>query len=365
MRSTLKHLSAVCAGTLLLACADLGHRMPAAASAALPGTADDVYVRGRQQHLAQRFDAAIQSYRAALDADPAHVNARNGLAALHAEQGEFAKAILIWQELTNGAASAGGPRTAFLFSNLGYAYFLNGEYENALAALEKACLLDPLNHRAWQHLGSALQKLGQDERAQLMYKQAAALRQHDFKADYAVAQRAGVAPIDNAVQAPERRAQEWAKTDVRETAIGIYEVRRVERPAAIASNLPQAQAKAQAQASVSRDTAMLEIRNGNGVTGMARALARTMDDDSLRVVRLSNEKGFAVQRTRVEYQPAFRDAAARLAERFGAATVLAVDDRKSADVRLVIGHDLIRAKVAVRPPARPALAAKVGANPAS
>ncbi|HZV66700.1 MAG TPA: LytR C-terminal domain-containing protein, partial [Telluria sp.] len=263
--------------------------------------------------------------------DPAHLNARNGLATLHAEQGEFSQAIAIWRDLTAGAAP--GPAAAFLFSNLGYAHFLNGEYEQALAALEKACLLDPLNHRAWQHLGSALARLGQDERAQLMLRQASALRQHDFKADYAIAPRAGLAAIDSAVT---------AHTEVRATASGMFELHNVR-----AAPLPLVLA--------APDAILLEIRNGNGVTGMARSLARSMDDPGLRVVRLSNQKGFGVQQTRIEYQPAFRAAAERLAERFGAATVVQANTR-TADMRLVIGRDLIRAKpvLALKPGPREA-----------
>lgn len=332
MRTVVKHLSALCAGTLLFACADLGQRgaPPQASLPAAPANPDDSYQSARSEHLARRFDAALASYRSALRADPAHLNARNGLATLYAEQGEFGKAIAIWQELAAGAAP--GPATAFLFSNLGYAHFLNGDYDKALAALEKACLLDPLNDRSWQHLGSALAKLGQDGRAQLMFRQAGALREHDFKADYAIAPRAGVPAIDSAVM---------AQTEVRETASGIFELRRV--PAA---STPPAQPAPLVQAVLRGAATMLEIRNGNGVTGMARALARKMGDDSLRVVRLSNQKGFGVRQTRIEYQPAFREAAERLAERFGSATVLAVDNCKSVDMRLVIGRDLIHAKPA-------------------
>ena len=342
MRTALKHLSVLCAGTLLLACAGVGQRSAPPSQAALraaPADADQAYQQARAEHLAGRFDAARQAYRRALAADPAHRNARNGLATLHAEQGEFTQAIAIWRELT--ASAAPGPASAFLFSNLGYAHFLNGEYEQALAALEKACLLDPLNHRAWQHLGSALAKLGQDERAQLMLRQASTLQEHDFKADYAIAPRAGLAAIDSAVT---------AHTEVRETASGMFELHIV-RPAPLpAFPLPLV------QAAPAQEATLLEIRNGNGVTGMARSLARSMGDPSLRVVRLSNQKGFGVRQTRIEYQPAFREAAERLAERFGAATVVEVANCKSADMRLVIGRDLIHAKpvLALKPGPRDA-----------
>ncbi len=371
MRTTLKYLSVCCAACTLLACADTGKRAaPEPAAAAAFGSADDAYLVGRSQHMAMHYDDAIASYQAALQLMPQHVNARNGLATLYAERGEFDKAIPLWQALTATAAEQAGPESAFLFSNLGYAQFLVGDYENALAALEKACVLDPLNARAWEHLGSALDKLGQHERAQLMYKQSAALQAHDFKADYALAPKAGVAAIDSAVQANAGDDAQYATTKVQQTGSGMFVMRRIPAhrhahgtilaaaapvapvvvptlPASVPAPLPAALPAGTA--------ALVEIRNGNGVTGMARSLAGTMDDGQLRVVRLTNQKGFGVKRTRVEYQPEFREAAERLAERFGAAKVVPVAKVGRADVRLVIGHDL----VGKRP-----VAAALAANPA-
>lgn len=357
MNTQLKRLAALCAGSLLLACADLGQHLPGAAAPMVPAvSANDAYIIGRDQYMARRYEAAIASYETALRVDPLHVNARNGLATLYAERGEFAKAIPIWEQLTREASAKPGPETAFLFSNLGYAHFLNGEFDNALSALEKACLLDPLNHRAWKHLGSALEKLGQHERAQMMYKQASALQGHDFKTDYAIAPRAGVTAIDNAVQAADRTQQEWASTEVRQGANGMFELRRVPartRASAPALLPPGEPVKLAVAPPVPMDKVQLEIRNGNGVTGMAKALSRKMDSASLRVVRLTNQKGFNVRQTRVEYQSPFREAAERLAERFGNAKVVQVNNCRPADLRLIIGRDLATGKIALRPIVQP------------
>ena len=337
MRTHLKRLSALCAGTLLLACANMGQRLPAAPTLA----ADEAYLIGRTAHLAGRYAQALSSYQSALLADPEHVNARNGLATLHAEQGALQEAIPLWRTLT---AAAKGPESAFLFSNLGYAHLLNGDYDSALAALEQACLLDPLSHKSWQHLGRALDKVGQHERAEQMYRQAAALQAHDFKADYAALGRPAIRAIDKAVQAGGEGREAWAATELRQGASGVYELHRLgpvkapPLPAAPLAPLPEAASRA-----------MLEIRNGNGVRGMAKSLSRRMDGNSLRVVKLSNDKGFKVLQTRVEYQGAFRDAARRLAGRFEHASVVEVSGTKTTDLRLVIGRDLARGKLALRP----------------
>ncbi|UUZ56773.1 tetratricopeptide repeat protein [Massilia sp. H-1] len=141
---------------------------------------------------------ARADYDEALRALPGHVNARNGLAVLAAEQGDLDAAIGHWQALT---ANGTGVDSAFLLSNLGYAYYLRGDLALALATLENACLQDPLNYRAWHHLGNVLGNLGQTARAAAMHRQAMALRGHDFKSDYAVAPGASLPAIENAVRA--------------------------------------------------------------------------------------------------------------------------------------------------------------------
>lgn len=343
----LKKISVLCAGALLLACADVARQ---------PGThpgpdAESAYGQGRTHHLAGRYDEAIQAYRAALALDPRHVRARNALAAAFARQGDFAQAIPIWRELTRDTTLASGPGSAYLFANLGYAYLLGGDYQEAVAALEKACLLDPLNDRAWQNLGETLRRLGQDERAELMLRQASALREHDFRSDYAAAGGSAVAAIQAAVQAP-RPDPEWAETQVLTGADGSLTLRRIPSLRALAQELPAGLPPSPPpRPRGNLEPVLLEIRNGNGVTGMARALSRQVAGDGLRVTRLSNEQGFNVRRTRIEHGLAYRDAAERLAARFDGVALVQVDSTKPADLRLVIGQDLARGKIALRPAA--------------
>ena len=344
MRSTLKHFSVVGMAVTLLACADNSSRLaPAAVVAPRFASADDAYLVARSQHMALRFEDALRSYQSALRMMPTHVNARNGLATLYAERAEFDKAVPLWQALTATLGDQAGTEDAFLFSNLGYALFLKGDFGSALTALEKACVLDPLNHRAWDHLGSALDKLGQPERAQQMYRQAAALRQHDFKDDYAVAPTSGVAAIDNAIAAWDRD-DAWARTQVEANGSGLFVLRRI--PARARAPHAASTVAGRMKPVLAATTVRLEIRNGNGVTGMARSLASTVRESGMQVVRLSNQKGFGVKETRVEYQPDFREAADRLAARFGAANVVAVPQVGRAEVRLVIGRDLVEHKPA-------------------
>lgn len=329
MQPILKRLSLLAAGALLLACAGTTLRLPAGAAL----DAEHAYLVGRTHHLERRPEQALRYYQAALQAAPTHVDARNGLAALYAEQGELEQAIGLWEGLT---ANASGPESAYMVSNLGYAYFLRGDLAAAQASLEKACLLDPLNYRAWHHLGNVLGKAGDHQRAEAMYRQAAALLGHDFKADYALAPRANLAAIESALKAVSEKSDErWAQTEVRQTDGGVFILRRIEADGEVRL------------AAAPSSRAMLEIRNGNGVGGMARKLARTMNEGSTRVVRLSNHKGYGVKVSRVEYSIAFKGTAQRLAARVGATRLVQVESVDGADIRLVIGRDMIRQAVPV------------------
>ncbi len=351
-RRILKKISVLCAGALLLACANVARQPPSV----LATEADRAYDLGRQHHLAGRYDDATAAYRSALAATPRHVRARNALAAAFARQGDFAQAIPIWRVLTDELAPGTGPDGAYLFANLGYAYLLGGDLQHAVAALEKACLLDPLDHRAWNNLGESLRRLGQGERAALMFRQADALRNHDFRGDYTAAGGTAVAAIEAAVASPARPDTGWAATEIRTAADGTLELLRVPAQGALAQRAPVPQPAPPAPRA-RLDLVLLEIRNGNGVTGMARALSRQVVDDGFQVTRLSNEKGFQVRRTRIEHHADFRAAAERLAQRLGGrqpgrvdpVQIVQVDNCKPSDLRLVLGQDLARGQLVLRP----------------
>lgn len=355
-RRVVKKISVLCAAALLLACADVT-RQPDAAPAA---DAERAYDQGRQHHVAGRYDQAITAYRTVLASAPRHVRARNALAAAFARQGDFAQAIPIWRALTDELTPGTGPDGAYLFANLGYAYLLGGDFQNAVAALEKACVLDPLDHRAWNNLGESLRRLGHDQRAALMFRQAATLREHDFRGDYAMAGGTAVAAIEAAVARPARPDTGWAATEVRTAADGTLELLRVPAQSALAQRAPVPAPIPTAPRS-RLDFVLLEIRNGNGVTGMARALSRKMANDGLQVTRLSNEKGFQVRHTRIEHHADYRAAAERLAQRLGdrqtgrfdPVQIVQVDNCKPTDLRLVLGQDLARGQLVLRPALQP------------
>lgn len=343
MQNTVNYLAAACASLLLLACA--GSSKPQAAAPFLllsQQMADGHYVLGRNQQAAQQHAEALASYQHALRIDPDHINARNGLATLYAAERDYGKAIALWQSLTSRSAPT--PDMAFLFGNLGYAYFLNGDDERALTALEKACVLDPLNGLAWQHLGSVLKKIGQSERAALMFGQARMLQTRAAKATIVIAPQSA----RNGTRWPMQASSDWIDamphTQV-EASGGMLQVRRVAARAIEASTgvqLPPQNGVTRAALSAPdfSPALRLEIRNGNGIKGMAAALASTVDGDRLQVIRLLNQSNFLVARTRVEYRHGQERAARILAARLGPLVLAVPASLDGVDVCVILGHDL-------------------------
>jgi tetratricopeptide (TPR) repeat protein len=321
MQRPVQRFGLLCGACMLLACAAVRHAPPMSMPLA-PIGADEAYLMGRQHQLARSSADAVRLYRQALLADPQHINARNGLATALAEQGDFSGAVVIWQDLIAQLQGDAGPGAAYLFSNLGYAYFLAGQYAAAQQAQERACLLDPANPHAWQRLANTLDRAGDAQRALRIQRQALALLTHDLQRDAALA--GADVPDDG-----------WARVTLTAGADGLLTLQRTgAQTAGVGTPAPE--------------TASLEISNGNGVPGMARAVAARVRDPALRLVRLTNADGFGVRRTRIEYQPALRAIAARLAQQVQPDAVL-VEAPGSArtGLRLVLGHNATKPGAAI------------------
>lgn len=226
--------------------------------------------------------------------------------------------------------------------------------QDAITTLERACLLDPMNAANWARLATALEADGQRERATRFYQQAATLSAHDARRDYALlagAAAGAAAPAALSVSVP-AAADAYAgmpRTQVQQIGAAMVQVVRVEAPAlaahvapAGASSLAAATATA-ASSAAPADPVRLEISNGNGVTGAAASLARTLDLDGVTTVRLTNARPFTVPRTRIEYPHAQRALAEALSHRLDIPLKVRRDTAPR-DVRIVLGHDSGRPK---------------------
>jgi hypothetical protein len=186
--------------------------------------------------------------------------------------------------------------------------------DDKITPLEQACMRDPLDAARWEQLAEALAIAGQRERAASMYLQAASLRAHDARQDYATLKQAR----DEAV------GEAMPRTQVRRLGPALVEVLRISGSAGEPA-VP--------------DLVRLEISNGNGITGAAARLARSLDVDGLKTVRLSNVKPFVVPNSRIEYQRDQQKMAQALSQRLKLPLQQRRDGVAYADMRIVLGHD--------------------------
>jgi hypothetical protein len=216
--------------------------------------------------------------------------------------------------------------------------------DQVITSLERACLSDPLDPAKWEGLAAALESDGQRDRALRMYEQAATLRAHDVRRDYALLR------VNGAVaRAPDPELPSTLpRTEVRKLGAALVEVLRVPAtmiaapsPMAPSPAAPAGPAPMPAPAPV-LVMVRLEISNGNGVTGAAARLARSLSVEGLKTVRLTNVKNFDVPLSRIEYRQEQQQMAESLSERLGLPLKAKQETSPRADVRIVLGHDATR-----------------------
>lgn len=222
--------------------------------------------------------------------------------------------------------------------------------ERLITSLERACLANPLDAAAWEALAAALEADGQRERARTMGAQAATLRAHDVRRDYALLRERALAASGGAVDNDMSSAM--PRTQVRRIGAAMVEVTRV-APAAPPSAAPRSAPMAAGTPAGGTPTdappvpaappmpalVRLEISNGNGVTGAAARLARALDGEGWKSVRLTNVGRFDVARSRIEYRRGQLSMAESLSDRLGLPLTAQSDPSARADMRIVLGHD--------------------------
>ena len=165
MKNNLKLLSLIFAAGALASCSTA--QKTAKVDTPLPTrisynneTAENQYKLGRHFQNTQRLDEAFVAYQKSLILNPNNTQASIALAVLYAERGHYQISISELKELT-----AKSPDDASLYNNLGYVYYLNGNYNEAVATLDKAIAIDHNNVHALNNMAAALNKLGKADRA--------------------------------------------------------------------------------------------------------------------------------------------------------------------------------------------------------
>jgi Flp pilus assembly protein TadD len=107
------------------------------------------YRLGKYHQERGQLSLAMGAYAQSLALDAGQLDARNAVAAIDAQQGRLADARDALQRL-----AADYPGEAQPLNNLGYVYYLMGDYPAAIATLQRAVAMDP-NGRAYYNLVQA------------------------------------------------------------------------------------------------------------------------------------------------------------------------------------------------------------------
>jgi tetratricopeptide (TPR) repeat protein len=282
------------------------------------------YRLGRYHQDAGDLGLALTAYTYAIAREPKAPEPRIAAAAIHAQQGRLAqaKAMLL-------AVCTDYPALAQPLNNLGYVYYLEGDYEAATQAFRGALTRDPGSERARNNLRLA---------------EGAGVRGAAALATIAPLP-APVAPPTAAQPAP-AAAQVVADSGMKlvRTAPNVYELRAA--PAVVAA-APPIQA-----ALPSRALAQFEITNGNGADGLARRFHAALALRGIVATRLTNLTPFGQATTRIEFAPGQEAAARRLQAALGGKPPLQQANRAvvPGGMRLVLGKD---ANLALAQAARP------------
>lgn len=305
------------------------------------GSAEAWYTLGRHLQRSGRLDESAKAYRRALEVDPDYMEAKNGLAAVTAGNGDIDQAIAILEEL-----SSTRPGQAHVLANLGYARSLKGQYLDARIALEQAAALDPDNKSIRAKLDAVLVAMGEAPA-------------------HATKEAATEVPVTVALA--DGRAEEV----IVPLSPGIYELRQqgvIAVPAPVLEEVRVAEAGHQAtellvagtasgsagveggpqvivpvsggsEASSQRTGERVALINGNGVTGLARSLRALISND-WKVVRVLNHDSYTVRATRIEYAKSHYAAARQLANDLGVdAQLRPKSGTDDIHLRVVLGHD--------------------------
>ncbi|ABE44474.1 LytR C-terminal domain-containing protein [Polaromonas sp. JS666] len=373
-------------------------------------TAATYYQLGKYHQERGNVDLARAAYAYSVELDGRQLEARNALAAIHAQQGRLEDAKVLLLQLV-----AEYPAVAHPYNNLGFVHYLQGNYDAAVATLQRALVLDSENQRTRNNLQAAkveLAKLGErpavarapapatmDTQGVLPGQATATItenRKDEMTATAtAVSTPAPVpAPIPVSVPtvavqrpaelavspAPAPRTQELAvaispsvpqaRMEVVQVVPNVFELRPKPAVAAVAAvaaiapiiadrqpekavvgaaTLVPVPALAAARATTSPPSvaatkmSRVEVSNGNGITGMAKRIKGVLGRYGIAVSRLTNDRPFKQQDTKIQYRAGYEQAAEslKLALR-GHAVVVPVNKLSgNTDVRLVLGKDAV------------------------
>lgn len=317
--SRLRSMTAIAGALAVMGCASVAPERPAGPIVVPSQTvrhgmdADAHYRTGRYFQGQLRYDQAMQAYRRALAQKPDHVDALNAMGVIHSVQQRPEMA-----EQSFRLALQADPQAARVHNNLGWHLLQNGRGAEAIVALERARELEPGNADTQANLVAARSAMGQPTET------AVAAAPPAVTAAEAV-------PVTAPVTAPTTSAAITAPVTV-----------PVATPVATPA-VPAGPSVAQATVATGAAPAALrvEVSNGNGTTGLARRIAGILAPASALRPRLTNDKPYGAQASRIQYvggaEQLAQDINARLPSPLPLARIESLD--RDVRVRVLLGRD--------------------------
>lgn len=280
------------------------------------------YRLGRYHQDAGDLELALTAYTYASARAPKAPEPRIAAAAIHAQQGRLAQARAMLRQVCEEYPALAQP-----LNNLGYVYYLEGDYEAATQAFRAALAREPGSERARNNLRLAE---GASVRGVAALETIAALPAAPAPEPVPAAAPAAASAATPALAA--------GGMQLVRTAPNVYELRAAPAAATPAPTPAAAMAK-------------LEIANGHGADGLARRFQQTLALRGIVATRLTNMQPFGQATTRIEFAPGQETAARTLQEALGGKPPLRLADRSAVagGVRLVLGKDAPLALAQAKP----------------
>ena len=329
---------------------------------------DQYYAIGRQYQKNGNYSNAVIAYQKSLQLDPSYTKSIAGLATVLADQKLYNISIALFEQVTKLEPNAVN------YNNLGYAYFLSNQYAEASRVLAKAIMLEPNYLQAQKNLQLVAKnqltvnsELTQQENNTVTnINQAVSLE--DVNTEKVVETSKSNYPASEPQLVRQNLKINVVETQAEfkmiQTASGIYEL-SIQRPTvktATKENIYELQAQkipinspalnklfdlATSGISIlvaSDNTKFVEIINGNGIKGFARAVANKMQVNGNSQLKISDAKRFNQMTTHIQYRSGYRDDAVKLNQNLLNKPYLVRNDNlpNNVAIRLVLGRDLLQ-----------------------
>lgn len=302
--------------------------------------------RGKQHFAQAQYGLALEAFKDALAENPGSVRALNAIAASFDQLQRFdvsdryyAKALELH------------PESPEVLNNLGYSHLLRGNLDEArryLALAARADARNPVIEANLQLAGreetAIAERAGESPATLPSEPAAAAAFPPRLEAPH---QRSRVVRIARGVkllvtQPPgERRdsaedVRTAAEPSSMETTVAAKPARREQS----AKGLTPVAFRAPARDKVTPDWTV-EVSNGTGRSRMAARMRQHLGAKGVPVTRLTNDATFSNATSRIVYRPRAEAGAALLRAMLPTQVRLEVSDDQHADIRLVLGADLL------------------------